>query len=91
MQPDPSREASARRGADIRTFLFADVRGYTRYTHEHGDEAASALAARFADIVRDAVPTFEGELLELRGDEATPCAGGGERATVLEVRPPLAA
>jgi peptide/nickel transport system substrate-binding protein len=70
VQSDTSSEASARRGADIRTFLFADVRGYTRYTHEHGDEAASALTARFADIVRHAVPKFEGELLELRGDEA---------------------
>jgi ABC-type transport system substrate-binding protein/class 3 adenylate cyclase/streptogramin lyase len=67
---DTSSEASAPRGANIRTFLFADVRGYTRYTHEHGDEAASALASRFADIVREAVPAFEGELLELRGDEA---------------------
>src|SRR6476646_5873758 len=57
-------------GADIRTFLFADMRGYTRFTQEHGDEAASGLAGRFADLVREAVPEFEGELLELRGDEA---------------------
>src|SRR6478752_2373818 len=57
-------------GADIRTFLFADMRGYTRYTQEHGDDAASALAGRFADLVKEAVPEFEGELLELRGDEA---------------------
>src|SRR6476646_6435400 len=57
-------------GADIRTFLFADMRGYTRYTQEHGDEEASRLAGRFADFVRETVPEFEGELLELRGDEA---------------------
>jgi class 3 adenylate cyclase len=57
-------------GTDVRTFLFADVRGYTRFTHDAGDEAASALAGEFADIVREAVPGFEGELLELRGDEA---------------------
>jgi class 3 adenylate cyclase len=57
-------------GADIRTFLFADMRGYTRFTQEHGDEAASALAGRFADLVKETVPAFEGELLELRGDEA---------------------
>jgi adenylate cyclase len=57
-------------GADIRTFLFADMRGYTRFTHEHGDDAASALAGRFADLVKGTVPAFEGELLELRGDEA---------------------
>jgi ABC-type transport system substrate-binding protein/class 3 adenylate cyclase len=57
-------------GADIRTFLFADMRGYTRFTQEHGDDAASALAGRFADLVKETVPEFEGELLELRGDEA---------------------
>jgi class 3 adenylate cyclase len=57
-------------GADIRTFLFADMRGYTRFTQEQGDDAASALANRFADLVRMTVPEFEGELLELRGDEA---------------------
>jgi class 3 adenylate cyclase len=56
-------------GADIRTFLFADMRGYTRFTQEHGDDAASVLAGRFADLVRETVPEFEGELLELRGDE----------------------
>src|ERR1700751_3668382 len=46
------------------------MRGYTLFTQEHGDEAASAAAGRFADLVREAVPEFEGELLELRGDEA---------------------
>ena len=70
VQPDTSRESSARRGADIRTFLFADMRGYTRFTQERGDDAASALAGRFADLVKDTVSEFEGELLELRGDEA---------------------
>ncbi|HEV8452365.1 MAG TPA: ABC transporter substrate-binding protein [Gaiellales bacterium] len=57
-------------GADIRTFLFADMRGYTRFTQEHGDDAASVLAGCFADLVNETVPEFEGELLELRGDEA---------------------
>jgi class 3 adenylate cyclase len=57
-------------GADIRTFLFADMRGYTRFTQDNGDDAASALASRFAEVVRVAAPDFDGELLELRGDEA---------------------
>ena len=68
--PRPGAAAPLVSGADIRTFLFADLRGYTRYTQEHGDDAASALAGRFADVVKGAVPEFEGELLELRGDEA---------------------
>ncbi|MGH2447418.1 MAG: hypothetical protein ACRDFS_02265 [Chloroflexota bacterium] len=41
-------------GSEVRTFLIADVRGYTRFTVEHGDEAAAALATRFADLVSEA-------------------------------------
>jgi peptide/nickel transport system substrate-binding protein len=65
-------------GGAVRTFLIADVRGFTRYTQEQGDEAASELAARFAGIVREEVPNFEGELLEVRGDEAL-CVFGSAR------------
>jgi YVTN family beta-propeller protein len=53
----------------LHTFLIADVRGYTRFSDQNGDEAASRLARRFAAIVHDAVPPH-GEVLELRGDEA---------------------
>jgi adenylate cyclase len=55
---------------EVRTFLFADVRGYTRFTQEHGDEAGAKLAARFAQIARDVVTERAGEVIELRGDEA---------------------
>jgi class 3 adenylate cyclase len=58
------------RASEVRTFLIADIRGYTQYTHAHGDDAASELAAAFARTVRDAMPAWDGELLELRGDEA---------------------
>jgi class 3 adenylate cyclase len=54
----------------VRTFVIADVRGYSRYTEECGDEAAAALSARFAAIVDEAVAAHDGELVELRGDEA---------------------
>ena len=54
----------------VRTFLICDVRGYTRYTQQHGDEAAAELASTFAELVRHAVQRFEGRLIELRGDEA---------------------
>jgi WD40 repeat protein/DNA-binding SARP family transcriptional activator/class 3 adenylate cyclase len=55
---------------EIRTFLVADVRGYTVFTQERGDEAAARLAARFADIVREHVQARDGSVIELRGDEA---------------------
>ena len=58
------------RPADHRTFLIADIRGYTSYTDERGDEAAAALANQFARIVREVVEARDGTLVELRGDEA---------------------
>jgi len=56
--------------SDLRSFLIADVRGYTRFTNEHGDEEASQLAGRFAGLTRTVVAEYGGALLELRGDEA---------------------
>ncbi len=56
--------------AGIKTFLIADVRGYTRFTHERGDEAAARLATRFAELAREAIEAAGGTLVELRGDEA---------------------
>jgi ABC-type transport system substrate-binding protein len=48
-QPDDTRRDDAAEDAQIRTFLIADVRGYTLFTQERGDEAAAKLAAKFAD------------------------------------------
>jgi WD40 repeat protein/class 3 adenylate cyclase len=56
--------------ASIRTFLIADVRGYTVFTQERGDEAAALLAGRFAAVAREAVGARDGTVVELRGDEA---------------------
>ena len=69
-QPDGPRTDDAAQGGQIRTFLIADVRGYTLFTQERGDEAAAKLAAKFADIARERVEARGGTLLELRGDEA---------------------
>jgi WD40 repeat protein/class 3 adenylate cyclase len=54
----------------ILTFLIADVRGYTAFTQAHGDEGAARLADKFAEIAREGVESFGGEVTELRGDEA---------------------
>jgi WD40 repeat protein/class 3 adenylate cyclase len=56
--------------AGILTFLIADVRGYTSFTQEHGDEAAARLAGKFAEVTREAIEAHGGDLTELRGDEA---------------------
>ena len=58
------------RAAAIRTFMIADVRGYTRFTAQQGDEAASRLATKFAEVATECVESWGGELVELRGDEA---------------------
>jgi class 3 adenylate cyclase/ABC-type transport system substrate-binding protein/streptogramin lyase len=62
--------APAGGATQLRTFMIADVRGYTRYTQQHGDEAGAALASAFAELVRGVVSRHDGRLIELRGDEA---------------------
>jgi class 3 adenylate cyclase len=49
--------------APIRTFLIADMRGYTRFTQEQGDEAAGRLAAEFARLSRAAVESHDGDVI----------------------------
>jgi len=66
---------------EIQTFLIADVRGYTRFTHVRGDEAGARLAARFADVVREQGEGRGGRVVELRGDEAL-CVFGSPRAAL---------
>ena len=56
--------------AGVLTFLIADVRGYTAFTNERGDEAAGKLAAKFANVAKEVVEARAGEVIELRGDEA---------------------
>src|SRR6266498_2355442 len=43
-------EGSVEPATEIRTFLIADVRDYTRYTQERGDEAEARLAEAFAEL-----------------------------------------
>jgi WD40 repeat protein/class 3 adenylate cyclase/energy-coupling factor transporter ATP-binding protein EcfA2 len=75
-----ARDTPQRRSA-IRTFLIADIRGYTRFTNELGDEAGSRLAAKFAQVTAEGVEAYDGTLLELRGDEAL-CVFDSARAAL---------
>ncbi len=52
------------------TFLVADIRSYTHFTREHGDEAAARLVDRFAALTQELVAARGGDVVELRGDEA---------------------
>ena len=76
-EPDqaPVREPGSERDPDdgsqpIRAFLIADIRGYTLFTQERGDDAAAALAERFEEIAREHVEARGGSVVEVRGDEA---------------------
>jgi class 3 adenylate cyclase len=69
----------------IQTFLIADVRGYTLFTQERGDEAAAKLAARFARIAREAVERRGGRVIELRGDEALAVFSSARQAVLAAV------
>jgi peptide/nickel transport system substrate-binding protein len=69
----------------IRTFLIADVRGYTLFTQERGDEAATKLAARFAEVAREVVKEHGGSVIELRGDEALAVFDSARQAILAAV------
>ena len=43
------REGPDHRGS-VRTFLIGDIRGYTTFTRERGDDAAARLASKFAEL-----------------------------------------
>jgi class 3 adenylate cyclase len=53
----------------VHAFLIADVRGYSTFTREHGDELAADLSTCFAELASGAVSAAGGEVLGLRGDE----------------------
>ena len=63
-------EGSSAAGAELLSFLIADIRGYTSFTQSRGDEAAAGLAGKFALVAREGIEAHGGRLLELRGDEA---------------------
>jgi predicted ATPase/class 3 adenylate cyclase len=65
----PQEETGTRPHGSVRTCLIGDLRGYTRFTSEHGDEAAARLAGRFATLTEETVAGFGGTVIELRGDE----------------------
>ncbi|HEY7834390.1 MAG TPA: helix-turn-helix domain-containing protein [Ktedonobacterales bacterium] len=55
--------------AAILVFVIADIRGYTAFTQLHGDEIAARLAGRFAELARAVAERWDGQVVEVRGDE----------------------
>ena len=50
--------------------MFADIRGYTAYMREHGDEAGARVAQQPAAAAEQLASEFGGSVPRLRGDEA---------------------
>jgi predicted ATPase/class 3 adenylate cyclase/Tfp pilus assembly protein PilF len=63
-----------------RTFLIADVRNYTSFTQEQGDQAAARLTMRFAALASASVRQHQGGLLSQRGDEIVAVFASPRRA-----------
>jgi len=53
----------------FRVFLIADVRGYSSFADQRGDEAAASLAQRFLDVATEVITENHGEITGTRGDE----------------------
>lgn len=51
-----------------RTFLFSDLRDYTRFVEQHGDVAAATLIADYRRIVRAELARHEGGEVKTEGD-----------------------
>jgi class 3 adenylate cyclase len=85
-RPHPGRSQGTE-DVHVRTFLIADVRGYTLFTQERGDEAATKLAARFAEVAREVVEEHGGSVIELRGDEALAAFNSARVGIQKSVRP----
>jgi class 3 adenylate cyclase len=64
----------------IRVFLIAEVRDFTRFALERGDEGALRLVERFTAVAREVIGARGGSVIELRGDEALAVFAGARQA-----------
>ena len=51
-----------------RGFLFADLRGYSKFTEQHGDAVAANLLKRYRDLVRREIDAYHGAEIRTEGD-----------------------
>ncbi len=67
-------------GPAVRTFLFVDIRGYTRFLVERGDAAGVPLTEKFASLARRVLTARHGKIIGLAGDEAIAVFGSAREA-----------
>lgn len=54
-------------GATV-TILFSDIRGFTEYTEQYGDEAAFRILRQHSALVRKQIEAFGGRVVKTQGD-----------------------
>ncbi|HSE93546.1 MAG TPA: adenylate/guanylate cyclase domain-containing protein, partial [Methylomirabilota bacterium] len=64
-QPTPG--VSLPFGATV-TILFSDIRGFTEYTEQYGDEAAYRVLRQHSALVRKEIEAFGGRVVKTQGD-----------------------
>src|SRR5687768_6573574 len=69
----------------VLTFLIADIRGYSRFTEEYGDEAAARLAQRFVEVMREGILAHDGSFNAVRGDEGLAVFGSARQALAAAI------
>jgi class 3 adenylate cyclase len=77
---DVGTPVSEGRAGGLSTFLLADIRGYSSFAASRGDEAAAALADRFAATAHRVISQFEGVDIGNRGDEVVAAFESPRRA-----------
>ncbi len=73
MEDQPSSATFARvtpATSSLLTFLLADIRGYTHYSAQHGDLAASRLSEYFLTLCHQVLSSHDGEVFGSAGDQA---------------------
>lgn len=69
----------------IRAFLVADVRGYSSFANQHGDEAAASLARSFLELSAKVLVENSGEIIATRGDEVVAAFDSPRRAILAAI------
>jgi class 3 adenylate cyclase/tetratricopeptide (TPR) repeat protein/DNA-binding XRE family transcriptional regulator len=76
----PASPGAAPVNVPVNVFMLADIRDYTLFTREHGDEAARRLATAFKSIAHAVVQAHEGQVLSAVGDQVTAAFASPRRA-----------
>src|SRR5262245_47581753 len=65
--PQPTSGVSMPFGATV-TILFSDIRGFTEYTEQYGDEAAFRILRQHSALVHKEIEAFGGRVVKTQGD-----------------------